>query len=121
MALTSVWNSLKLDLRIALNVATKPDDRSPTLPRGGMVTLSARPHDQRRVFPSCLNHQIISLFWVVSVLLILFAIPHQYIASIVDSQVVHAVMNRIKDNKVFSLENNTQINPLSRKTVRRGK
>jgi hypothetical protein len=78
-------------------------------------------HDQRRVFPSGLNHQVISLFWVVSVLLILFAIPHEYMASIVDSQVVHAVMNRIKDSKVFSLENNTEINPLSRKTVRRGK
>jgi hypothetical protein len=29
MALTSVWNSLKLDLRIALNVATMPDDLEP--------------------------------------------------------------------------------------------
>jgi hypothetical protein len=42
-------------------------------------------------------------------------------ASIVESEVVHAVMNRIEDDKVSSLGKDTQIGPLGGITVRRGK
>lgn len=55
------------------------------------------------------------------VLLILFAIPHEYMTPIVASEVVHAVMNRIKDENVFPAKNKIQINPLVRITVRSGK
>lgn len=56
-----------------------------------------------------------------SVLSILCAIPPEYMASIVESEVVHAVMNRIEDDKVSSLGKDTQIGPLGGITVRRGK